>query len=180
MADLIAITNGVGASQEQPIDLEDSREASPDINIIAESGLQQPRNLDVDPATSLQEDDSALQLNNELGDRSFEAESAEGLFVSSSRDPSESASEVGVALYEDVVRRDGIAVIVPPLQNRWEYRRYEEEPAVVEILEEYNDGGMVEYLVLYDDENEEVVSSYIEFFLHTRCFTSTFSHDFST
>ena len=80
------------------------------------------------------------------------------LFVSEGS-PSASSEDVGEALDEESVRRDGIAVIVPPIVNGWEYRRHEEPPRAMDILEEYDDGGLLEYLVRFDDESEEVVST---------------------
>ena len=80
------------------------------------------------------------------------------LFVSEGS-PSASSEDVGEALDEESVRRDGIAVIVPPVVNGWEYRRYEEPPRATDTLEEYNDGELLEYLVRFDDDNEEVVST---------------------
>ena len=65
--------------------------------------------------------------------------------------------ELGEALRPESVRKRGIAVVVHPVEKAWEYRLYG-EPAVSEILERYDDGGFIEYLVRYDDESEEVVS----------------------
>lgn len=67
-------------------------------------------------------------------------------------------SALGEALYEKAVKRNGLAVIVPPAQNRWEYRVFVEDEGVDEILEEYDDAGFVEYLVLFSDGSEDVVS----------------------
>ena len=61
-------------------------------------------------------------------------------------------------LHEKAVKRDGLAVIVPPPQNRWEYKVFQEADEVEEILEEYDDAGFLEYLVLFADGSEDVVS----------------------
>ena len=67
-------------------------------------------------------------------------------------------SALGEVLRENTVKRDGFAVVVPPAQNRWEYKVFSEDDAVDEILEEYDDAGFVEYLVLFSDGSEDVVS----------------------
>lgn len=65
--------------------------------------------------------------------------------------------QLGEALQPESVRKRGIAVVVHPVERAWEYRLYG-GPAVSEILERYDDGGFIEYLVRCDDESEEVVS----------------------
>ena len=65
--------------------------------------------------------------------------------------------ELGEALQPESVRKRGIAVVVHPVERAWEYRLYG-GPAVTEIVERYDDGGFIEYLVRYDDESEDVVS----------------------
>ena len=67
-------------------------------------------------------------------------------------------SALGQALHEEAVKKNGLAVIVPPAQNRWEYKVFQENDAVDEILEEYDDAGFIEYLVLFLDGSEDVVS----------------------
>ena len=69
----------------------------------------------------------------------------------------ESLLQLGEALQPESVRKRGIAVVVHPVERAWEYRLYG-GPAVSGIVERYNDGGFIEYLVRYDDESEEVVS----------------------
>ena len=65
--------------------------------------------------------------------------------------------DLGEALRPESVRKRGIAVVVHPVERAWEYRLYG-GPAVTEIVERYDDGGFIEYLVRYDDESEDVVS----------------------
>ncbi|CAF9932273.1 MAG: hypothetical protein ALECFALPRED_005254 [Alectoria fallacina] len=67
-------------------------------------------------------------------------------------------SALGQVLHEKAVKRNGLAVIVPPAQNRWEYKVFREDDKVDEILEEYDDAGCVEYLVLFSDGSEDVIS----------------------
>ena len=67
-------------------------------------------------------------------------------------------SNLGEVLYEKAVKRNGFAVIVPPAKNRWEYKVFVEDDGVNQILEEYDDAGLVEYLVLFSDGSEDVVS----------------------
>ena len=75
----------------------------------------------------------------------------------------DSLLELGEALQPESVRKRGIAVVVHPIDEPSEYRPYE-EPAVSEIVEGYDDGGFIEYLVRYEDESEEVVSQGIYVF----------------
>ena len=74
-------------------------------------------------------------------------------FSSSRHDPGSSGARYEV-LNEHAVRKRGLAVVVPPVQRRWEYLVYE-EPGVRQMLGEYNDGS---YPVQLDDGYEEVVS----------------------
>lgn len=76
-------------------------------------------------------------------------------------------SNLGEALHEKAVKRNGLAVIVPPAQNRWEYKVFREDETVIEILEEYDDAGFVEYLVVFSDGSEDVVSLKSLFFQPT-------------
>lgn len=69
----------------------------------------------------------------------------------------DSLLDLGEALQPESVRKRGIAVVVHPVERASEYRLYG-EPAVSEIVESYDDGGFIEYLVRYEDESEEVVS----------------------
>ena len=55
------------------------------------------------------------------------------------------------------VRKRGIAVVVYHVETPSEYRLYQ-GLAVSEIVEEYDDAGLIEYLVRFEDESEEVVS----------------------
>ena len=75
----------------------------------------------------------------------------------------DSLLELGEALQPESVRKRGIAVVVHPVDEPSEYRPYE-GPAVSEIVEGYDDGGLIEYLVRYEDESEEVVSQGIYVF----------------
>ena len=70
--------------------------------------------------------------------------------------------KLGEALQPESVRKRGIAVVVHPVENPSEYRLYQ-ELAVSEIVERYDDGGRIEYLVRFEDESEEVVSQTIYF-----------------
>lgn len=77
--------------------------------------------------------------------------------ISNSVTSADSLLELGEALQPESVRKRGIAVVVHPVDEPSEYRPYE-GPAVSEIVEGYDDGGLIEYLVRYEDESEEVVS----------------------
>ena len=82
----------------------------------------------------------------------------EPLLVPSEDSSLVSFSALGEILHERAVKRNGLAVIVPPPRNRWEYTVFKDYDAVDEILEEYDDAGFVEYLVLFSDGSEDVVS----------------------
>ena len=76
----------------------------------------------------------------------------------SHRAPSILFPALSEAFNEKAVKRDGLAIIVPPPLNRWEYKVFQEADEVEEILEEYYDAGFLEYLVLFTDGSEDVVS----------------------
>lgn len=159
MANLDAIPNGVVASQERAIELDETANEQNDVAFSISRTLDQLQE-DTDhtvvakrPMSSTVQDE--LQGDPELAEEVAEHESP--LFVSQGS-PSSSNSEVVEALYPELIEKNGLAVVVPRLKNQWEYRRYDEPVAVVEILEEYDDGGLLEYLVQLDDESEEVVS----------------------
>lgn len=69
----------------------------------------------------------------------------------------------GKAIDEDAIRKRGLAVIVPPVQQCWEYMVFEDGIEVEEILEEYDDAGLIEYLVQFADGREDVVSRHMWF-----------------
>ena len=78
--------------------------------------------------------------------------------IPSQDDSSIPFSDLGEVLHKKAVKRNGLAVVVPPAQNRWDYKVFEEDEKVDEILEEYDDAGCVEYLVLFADGSEDIVS----------------------
>ena len=51
----------------------------------------------------------------------------------------------------------GIAVVVPPVERRWEYRVFPDEPRVSEIIDEFEDTEEVQYLVAFEDGHEAKV-----------------------
>lgn len=112
------------------------RGTSPDLEFIAISTTGAKRGID--PVSIDMQFDAPLTLSNGV--------------------PSTSFSALGTVLHEKAVNRNSLAVIVPPAQNRWEYKVFQEDDEVVEVLEEYDDAGFIEYLVLFSDGSEEVVS----------------------
>ncbi len=74
-------------------------------------------------------------------------------FISHSNSPTRDGAQYET-LNEHAVNKRGLAVLVPPIERRWEYQVYE-EPHVSQILEEYDDG---DYLVQLDDGREKLVS----------------------
>lgn len=113
--------------------------------------------LTLDDPKPLQEgddlfDDELQFAQQTLVDSSDDASRTEPLFVfqgNPKEDPREQT--------QSLVKKHGFSVQVPPAQRRWEYQVYE-EPAVVRILEEYDDEDP-SYLVRFEDGSEEQVSS---------------------
>lgn len=62
------------------------------------------------------------------------------------------------ALHPEIVARDGIQLIIPPVQRRWEYRLYNEELSISEVLKEYDDSEEPRFLVRFSDQSEQKVS----------------------
>ena len=143
MADIDTNADGLGATQEEAISIGDARDSSSDVDMIVASAVTQLNNDLQNSAEFVEDDASVVRTSSNARAASNDSDSAE---------------EVYEALYEDTVNRDGIAVVVPAVQNPWEYRKYEEPVTAVAILEEYDDGGLLEYLVQFSDETEEVVS----------------------
>ncbi|KAL9638931.1 MAG: hypothetical protein Q9164_001240 [Protoblastenia rupestris] len=54
------------------------------------------------------------------------------------------------------VEKHGLAIVVPPVTRRWEYKLHE-EPLVQEIIEEYDDDDEVIYLVRFTDGTENEI-----------------------
>lgn len=61
-------------------------------------------------------------------------------------------------LYPETVARDGIQVILPPVQRRWEYMPFDEELANISVVEEDDDSGGSQILPMPPNGNEEKVS----------------------
>lgn len=120
-------------------------ESTSDVEIITASVNEANRETDTDPAS--------MQFDLPL--------------IPSQQAPSVPFSALGEVLHEKAVKRDGFAVVVPPAQNRWEYKVFSEDDAVDEILEEYYDAGFVEYLVLFSDGSEDVVSTLLDYLFNT-------------
>lgn len=62
------------------------------------------------------------------------------------------------SLSSKTILKDAISVVVPPVQQRWEYRVYPEELYVDNILEEYDDQDENQFLVKFSDGSEKTVS----------------------
>ena len=78
------------------------------------------------------------------------------LFVSSgSSTPAKSASN---RISNETSRcKGGIAVVVPPVERRWEYLVFPDETRAREIIEEIEDNEPLQYLVGFDDGHEAKV-----------------------
>lgn len=148
--------NGVVAMKQQAIEINSTPEESPEVDLIVSSALDQ---LDGELTALGQSQGSPTTqdlLVRAVSHASPSVEQDSPLFVPQGiSSPSE--QEVAEALRPDLIERNGFMVMVPRLQNQWEYRWYEEPVTAVEILEQYDDG---EYLVQLDDDSEEVVSRY--------------------
>ena len=136
-------------------------DASIDVNMLVDDvhDAQDGPQLDVEPVII---STNGAQDNIDLEPTTMQFDIAPTLSPSRSRPLHEAFpvpfSSFGEVLNEKAVKRDGLAVIVPPAQNRWEYKVFEEDDEVEEILEEYDDAGFLEYLVLFTDGSEDVVS----------------------
>lgn len=62
-------------------------------------------------------------------------------------------------LHQEIVAKDGFAIVIPPVRQRWEYREYYEAPFISKVLEEYDHPDVVRFLVKFSDGNESRVSS---------------------
>lgn len=61
-------------------------------------------------------------------------------------------------LHPEIVARDGIQVILPPVQRRWEYMPFDEEPVNIRVVEEDDDSERSQVLPMAPNGNEEKVS----------------------
>lgn len=151
-------TNGVAATEQHAIEIDSSPEESSEVVLIVSSALVQLDEHSDLMALGQGQGSPTTQdpLTRAVSQASPFVEQDSPLFVpQGSYSPSD--AEVAEALRPDLIERNGFMVMVPRLQNQWEYLRYEEPVTAVEILEQYDDG---EYLVQLDDESEEVVSRY--------------------
>ena len=55
--------------------------------------------------------------------------------------------------------RRGIAVVVPPLERRWEYRVYKDKTTIDKVLNDSRKSGQLQYLVKFIDAQELLVSN---------------------
>ena len=54
---------------------------------------------------------------------------------------------------------DGFVILIPPVTRRWEYRLYNEDATLKEILDEYEDSDELRYQVKYRSGRQAEVSS---------------------
>ena len=73
--------------------------------------------------------------------------------------PVRPSSTMHDATYLDNAPSSNISIHVPPVERRWEYQTYKEAP-VLKVLEEYDDGGDIQYLVKLRDGCERRVSDF--------------------
>ena len=55
--------------------------------------------------------------------------------------------------------KDSIIIVIPPVTRRWEYRLYDEDSVLKEILDEYEDSDGLQYWVRFRSGREVEVSS---------------------
>lgn len=79
------------------------------------------------------------------------------LFVSNRSTPAQSASN-GVTS-DTTTCKCGIAIIVPPVERRWEYRVFPDEPRVIEIIDGIEGAAELQYLVAFENGHEAKVSN---------------------
>lgn len=69
----------------------------------------------------------------------------------------ESTPRMDSALNAELIQKHGYAVVVPPIQRPWEYMTFK-EPAVIQVLDEYDDPDEVVFQVRFADGREDDVS----------------------
>ena len=155
---------GIGSSQREAHMEEElashmaNADASIDIDMLAHNEVE---DMDDNPSDPARDAERVVATESETN-HDIEPESTamqfDLPFIQSQKLSPVPFSALGEVLYEKAVRRNGFAVVVPPAKNRWEYKVFVEDDGVDQILEEYDDAGFVEYLVLFSDGSEDVVS----------------------
>ena len=134
--------------------------ASIDIDMLAHNEVEE---MDNNPGESAQDAERVIATGSETihdTEPELTAMQFDLPFVQSQKLSPVPFSNLGEVLYEKAVKRNGFAIVVPPAKNRWEYKVFVEDDAVDQILEEYDDAGFIEYLVLFSDGSEDVVSHF--------------------
>ena len=82
------------------------------------------------------------------------------LFLPEESPPTSAKINGGVTNHE-AFETSSIAIIVPPVERRWEYQPYHEAP-VDKVIKEYNNGIEIRYLVRLRDGCKQTVSLVLE------------------
>ena len=133
-------------------------DASSEVDMLKHVNLEDTDDAHIDSTSEVGPIGASTDTANRDVDPDSTIMKVDPVLISPQEDTLFSFSALGEVLHETAVKRSGLAVIVPPAQNRWEYKVFEEDDEVDEILEEYDDAGFVEYLVLFTDGSEDVVS----------------------
>ena len=133
-------------------------DASIDVDMLAHEPVEDADDAQCGTITDVELIAASANGANRDIDPNLTTEQFDRPFIPAQKDLSVPFSALGEVFHEKAVKRNGFAVVVPPAQNRWEYKVYKEEDEVDEILEEYDDAGFIEYLVLFSDGSEDVVS----------------------
>ena len=132
--------------------------ASIDIDMLAHNEVEE---MEDNPSDSVRDAERVIATGSETNhdtEPELTAMQFDLPFIQSQKLSPVPFSNLGEILYEKAVKRNGFAIVVPPAKNRWEYKVFVEDDAVDQILEEYDDAGFIEYLVLFSDGSEDVVS----------------------
>ena len=82
---------------------------------------------------------------------------AQAPFIISSREASASSTSTHAANMD--FGRNGFAVVIRPVNRRWEYKTYDVDPRVRSVIEELQDGKRLSYKVKTRDGRTSLVSS---------------------
>lgn len=151
-------SQGEAHMEEELISTMANADAPIDIDMLAHNEVEEMDDNPSEPARDAErvianESETNRHIESELTAMQFDLP-----FTQSQKLSPVPFSDLGEILYEKAVKRNGFAVVVPPAKNRWEYKVFIEDDGVDQILEEYDDAGFVEYLVLFSDGSEDVVS----------------------
>ena len=119
----------------------------------------EPEVVGMSSTTNLgQSDEQEGQQNGINGSEDVEA-SYSSLFVPEET-PAAAVPSTNGTIKHDSVEEAAITIVVPLVERRWEYQTYNEAP-VDRVLQEYNDGVGLQYLIKLRDGCKQKVSKFV-------------------